>query len=196
LAGGPDVTPRIVAGSAGGRRLRTPPGASTRPTSDRVKEALFSALEAQVGTLAGRRFLDVFAGSGAIGLEARSRGASHVTLVERDPATARLIRANARSLGLDEVTVVAGAANTVAAEPPEGGGYDVCFLDPPYGLRASQLETLLGTLAASGWLQAGCIVVLERSRRDGDWSWPEGFEGLRAKKYGETMLWYGRVPPG
>ncbi len=101
---------RIVAGSAGGRRLRTPSGGRTRPTSDRVKEALFSALESQIGTLAGRRFLDLFAGSGAVGLEARSRGAQHVTLVERDPATAALIRANAKELGLDQVTVLVASA--------------------------------------------------------------------------------------
>jgi 16S rRNA (guanine966-N2)-methyltransferase len=189
------VTPRIVAGSAGGRRLRTPPGAATRPTSDRVKEALFSALEAQLGTLAGRRFLDVFAGSGAIGLEARSRGASQVTLLERDPATAGVIRANARALGLDRVSVVAGSASSAAAREPDGGGYDVCFLDPPYATGGPQLAALLTSLAGSGWLRPGALVVVERSRRDGEWTWPDGFEGLRAKRYGETMLWYGRVPP-
>jgi 16S rRNA (guanine966-N2)-methyltransferase len=190
------MTPRIVSGSAGGRRLRTPAGAGTRPTSDRVKEALFSALEAQLGTLVGRRFLDVFAGSGAIGLEARSRGAAAVTLMERDPAAAGLIRANAKTLGLDQVTVVAGSAGAAAAREPEGGGYDVCFLDPPYATSPVQLATLLVTLLQSGWLDPGGLVVLERSRRDGEWSWPGGFEHLRAKRYGETMLWYGRVLAG
>ncbi len=82
---------RIIAGEAGGRRLRTPPGGSTRPTSDRVREALFSALESQLGTIQGLRFLDVYAGSGAVGLEARSRGAAHVTLVERDAGNAALV---------------------------------------------------------------------------------------------------------
>jgi 16S rRNA (guanine966-N2)-methyltransferase len=190
------MSPRIVSGTAGGRRLRTPAGAGTRPTSDRVKEALFSALEAQLGALTGRRFLDVFAGSGAIGLEARSRGASHVTLMERDPAAASLIRANAKALGLDNVAVVSGSAGSAAARAPEGGGYDVCFLDPPYATSASQLSTLLVTLGQAGWLHDGALVVLERSRRDGEWIWPEGFEPLRSKKYGETMLWYGRVLAG
>jgi 16S rRNA (guanine966-N2)-methyltransferase len=183
---------RIVSGSAGGRRLRTPHGGATRPTSDRVKEALFSALEAQLGTLAGRRFLDVFAGSGAIGLEARSRGASHVTLVERDPSAAGLIRANAKALGLDQITVLAGAASSAAAQSPPGGGHDVCFLDPPYATDPAQLRTLLGQLAGSGWLNPGAAIVIERSSRDLHWTWPDGFEALRSKRYGETMLWYGR----
>jgi 16S rRNA (guanine966-N2)-methyltransferase len=187
---------RIVSGSAGGRRLRTPHGGGTRPTSDRVKEALFSALEAQLGTLAGRRFLDVFAGSGAIGLEARSRGASHVTLVERDPSAAGLIRANAKALGLDQITVLAGAASSAAAQSPTGGGYDVCFLDPPYTTPASQLSTLLVALRQAGWFDDDALVVIERSRRDGEWIWPEGFEPLRSKRYGETMLWYGHVLAG
>jgi 16S rRNA (guanine966-N2)-methyltransferase len=185
---------RIVSGSAGGRRLRTPQGSGTRPTSDRVKEALFSALEAQLGTLAGRRFLDVFAGSGGIGLEARSRGASHVTLVERDTSAARLIRANAKALGLDEVTVLASAAASVASSPPEGGGHDVGFLDPPYATVAATLATLLTSLTRSGWLNPGAVVVVERARRDGDWTWPAGFEHLRARRYGDTMLWYGHLP--
>jgi 16S rRNA (guanine966-N2)-methyltransferase len=186
---------RIVAGSAGGRRLRTPTGTRTRPTSDRVKEALFSALESQLGTLAGRRFLDLFAGSGAVGLEARSRGASQVTLVERDPATAALIRANAKELGLDHVTVLVASAASVAARAPDDDAYDVCFLDPPYDTAAAELTAVLEALTASAWLGAGALVVIERSRRDGGWTWPEGFESLRSKKYGETMLWYGLVAP-
>jgi 16S rRNA (guanine966-N2)-methyltransferase len=184
---------RIVAGSAGGRRLRTPSGGRTRPTSDRVKEALFSALESQIGTLAGRRFLDLFAGSGAVGLEARSRGAQNVTLVERDPATAALIRANAKELGLDQVTVLVASAFAVAERAPEDGAYDVCFLDPPYATAAAELAVLLEALLGSAWLRPGAVAVVERSRRDGPWAWPGGFEPLRSKKYGETMLWYGLV---
>jgi 16S rRNA (guanine966-N2)-methyltransferase len=184
---------RIVSGTAGGRRLRTPAGGRTRPTSDRVKEALFSALESQIGTLAGRRFLDLFAGSGAVGLEARSRGASQVTLVERDPAAASLIRANAKELGLDQVTVLVGSAASVVARSPEIAAFDVCFLDPPYATPAGEVAALLGALLGSAWVSPGAVVVMERSRRDAEWTWPAGFEPVRSKKYGETMLWYGLV---
>jgi 16S rRNA (guanine966-N2)-methyltransferase len=188
-----EAVTRIIAGEAGGRRLRTPPGSLTRPTSDRVREALFSALEAQLGTIAGRRFLDLYAGSGAIGLEASSRGAAQVTLVERDAKTAGLIRANARDLGLVDVTVIAGAAQTVAAQPPAGEPFDVAFLDPPYAAPAGDVAAVVGSLVAARWLGSEAVVVVERSRRDGEWIWPEGFDMLRAKRYGETMLWYGRV---
>ena len=112
------VVTRIIAGSAGGRRLRTPTGQGTRPTSDRVREALFSSLGSQLGSLAGLRFLDLYAGSGAVGLEARSRGAEHVTLVERDAAAAGLIRRNSADLGFDGVTVVARGAREFAAAAP------------------------------------------------------------------------------
>ena len=109
---------RIIGGSAGGRALRTPAGSKTRPTSDRVREALFSALESRLGTLRGRAFLDVYAGSGAVGLEAASRGASHVTFVERDRAAASLISQNARTLGLTELTVLSASATALAAGGP------------------------------------------------------------------------------
>ena len=184
---------RIIAGEVGGRRLRTPRGTTTRPTSDRVREALFSALESQLGTLAGLRFLDMYAGSGAVGLEARSRGAGHVTLVERDAGAASLVRANARQLGLTGVTVVARAAQTLVATAPAGGAFDVAFLDPPYATDAGDVGAVLAGLAKGGWLGSGAVVVVERSRRDGKWAWPEGFDPLRAKRYGETMLWYGRL---
>jgi 16S rRNA (guanine966-N2)-methyltransferase len=184
---------RIIAGQAGGRRLSTPRGSLTRPTSDRVREALFSALEAQVGTLAGRRFLDLYAGSGAVGLEARSRGAAHVTLVERDAKTARLIRTNATALGLADVTVVAATVQTLATQPPPDRPFDLAFLDPPYATPAAQITAVLGSLAGGGWLADEAVVVVERSRRDGEWSWPGGLEPLRSRKYGETMLWYGQV---
>ncbi len=186
---------RIIAGEAGGRRLRTPPGRATRPTSDRVREALFSALESQLGTITGRRFLDVYAGSGAVGLEARSRGAGQVGLVERDARTAGLIRANAKDLGLTEVTVFAAAALTVASGEPAGEPFDVAFLDPPYATDAVEVAAVLDALRARGWLDPMAVVVVERSRRDGDWIWPDGYQRLRSKTYGETMLWYGRVAP-
>src|SRR6478672_639808 len=98
---------RIIGGTAGGRRLRTPTGDATRPTADRVREALFSALESQLGSLTGLRFLDLYAGSGAVGLEAMSRGAGVVTAVESDRRTARLVQDNATALHFHKVEVLA-----------------------------------------------------------------------------------------
>lgn len=184
---------RIIAGAARGRRLRTPPGAATRPTADRVREALFSSLDARLGSLAGVRFLDVYAGSGAVGLEALSRGASTVTLIEVDRATAALIGQNARTLGLGSVTVLSAKAERIGKEPPAGGPCDVAFVDPPYSVPALQVMSVLATMLATGWFSPGAWIVVERSRRDNDWRWPDGVEAAQSKRYGETVLWYGRV---
>lgn len=187
---------RIIGGAAGGRRLRTPTGESTRPTSDRVREALFSSLEALLGSVHGLRFLDLYSGSGAVGLEARSRGAGVVTCVEQDRRTAALVRDNARSLGLT-VEVVANAVARHLAHPPRTP-YDVVFADPPYPLPTSAVESDLVALHEHGWLTPGALVVVERSSRGESLTWPEGYEALRERRYGETVLWYGRaasVPP-
>ena len=183
---------RIIGGSAGGRRIRTPTGESTRPTSDRVREALFSAIDAALGSLTGLRFLDLYAGSGAIGLEARSRGAGVVTAVEHDRRTAALIRENARALGMGGVDVVTGSVPRVLAHPPRAP-YDVVFLDPPYHLETARVVADLHALVVQYWLAAGALVVVERSSRSGDLGWPDGLEGLRSRRYGETMLWYGHA---
>lgn len=187
---------RIIGGAAGGRRLRTPTGESTRPTSDRVREALFSSLEALLGSVHGLRFLDLYAGSGAVGLEARSRGAGVVTCVEQDRRTAALVRDNARSLGLP-VEVVACAVARHLAHPPRTP-YDVVFADPPYPLPTAAVDADLVALREHGWLTPGAVVVVERSSRGGSLAWPGGYEALRERRYGETVLWYGRatsVPP-
>lgn len=185
---------RIIGGAAGGRRLITPRGTATRPTSDRVREALFSAIEAWCGSLAGLRFLDLYAGSGAVGLEAWSRGAGVVTFVEQDRRTAALIARNAATLGVSRSHVaassVAAALRTVPSAP-----YDLAFLDPPYPLPDSDVSTALTALVASEWLVPGALVVVERSARGAELVWPEGLVGERSKKYGETMLWYGHAAP-
>jgi 16S rRNA (guanine966-N2)-methyltransferase len=187
---------RIIGGSAGGRRLRTPPGEATRPTSDRVREALFSALESQLGSLTGLRFLDLYAGSGAIGLEARSRGAGAVTAVESDRRTARLVEANAASLGFDGIEVRAHPVARVLASAAVAP-YDVVVADPPYPLENTALEEVLLLLVHHGWVGDGSLVVVERSARTPEPRWPEGLVLLRSKAYGETVLWYVRAdPPG
>ena len=181
---------RIIGGEAGGRRLRTPTGESTRPTSDRVREALFSSLEALLGSVQGLRFLDLYAGSGAVGLEARSRGAGVVTCVEQDRRTAALVRDNARSLGLD-VEVVAGAVGRHLAHPPRTP-YDVVFADPPYAVPDEEITAMLAALVDGGWLAPDALVVVERSRRTREFDWVEGITAERSRRYGETTLWYGR----
>lgn len=183
---------RIIGGSAGGRRLSTPRGQLTRPTSDRVREALFSSIEAWCGSLAGLRFLDLYAGSGAVGLEAWSRGAGVVTFVEQDRRTSSLITTNARSLGFGRAEVLTSPVHTALARTP-AAPYDVVFLDPPYPLEDTALAHALGALDDQGWLVPGAMVVVERSSRSPEPEWPAGVSGHRQRKYGETTLWYGHA---
>jgi 16S rRNA (guanine966-N2)-methyltransferase len=182
---------RIIGGTAGGRRLKTPPGEGTRPTSDRVREALFSALESHLGTLTGHSVLDLYAGSGAVALEALSRGASSATAVESDRRVARLISANAGDLGLN-LTVVARPVEKVSAEPARDP-FDVVFADPPYPLSEQDLAVTLANLDANGWVAAGSLVIIERSSRSPQPTYPAGWETLRERRYGETVLWYVRL---
>ena len=183
---------RIIAGAAKGRRLKTPPGSTTRPTSDRVREAFFSAVEAWCGSLHGLRFLDLYAGSGAVGLEAWSRGAGVVTLVEQDRRTASLVGDNARTVGFPQADVRATSVAATLRRPPTAP-YDVVFSDPPYPLTDDEVAADLAALADQGWLVPGALVVVERSRRSAEPTWPVGFEDTRSKRYGETVLWYGHA---
>ena len=157
---------RIIAGRAGGRRLQTPTGDRTRPTSDRVREALFSAIESWAGSLHDLRFLDLYAGSGAIGLEAWSRGAAAVTFVESDRRTADLVRANARAIGCEVADVVARPVTAVLAEPARVP-YDVVFSDPPYPLDDDTVADDLALLVAQGWLDDGALVVADEEETNG-----------------------------
>ena len=183
---------RIIGGTAGGRRLTTPRGARTRPTSDRVREALFSAIESWCGSLQGLRFLDLYAGSGAVGLEAWSRGAGIVTMVEQDKKTAALIATNAATIGFPRANVIATAVSTALAKSPMAP-YDIVFLDPPYPLTEEALAADLAALADNDWLVPGALVVVERGSRSPEPTWPDLVEDTRSKKYGETTLWYGHA---
>lgn len=183
---------RIIGGNAGGRRIQTPGGQHTRPTTDRVREALFSAVESWCGSLQGLRFLDLYAGSGAVGLEAWSRGAGVVSLVESDRRTARLIYENAKLLGFSRVHVVTNSVAAALARPPSAP-YDVVFVDPPYHLDDDVLAGELTLLSDHEWLVPGAMVVVERASRSPEPAWPEGFSGTRQRKYGETTLWYGHA---
>ncbi|MCY7401374.1 MAG: 16S rRNA (guanine(966)-N(2))-methyltransferase RsmD [Nocardioides sp.] len=181
---------RIIGGAAGGRRLDTPRGQTTRPTSERVREALFSAIESRCGSLDGLRFLDLYAGSGAVGLEAWSRGAGVVTLVEHDRRTAALISRNATTLGFSRAHVMAASVATALHAPPTAP-YDLVFCDPPYAMPDEEVATNLTALVQHDWLVPGALVVVERPGRRSEVVWPEGIVGERTKRYGETALWYG-----
>ncbi|TCO44312.1 16S rRNA (guanine966-N2)-methyltransferase [Kribbella antiqua] len=180
---------RIIGGAAGGRRIAVPPGSGTRPTADRVREALFSSLESEFGSFHGLAVLDLYAGSGAIGLEALSRGAARVVLVESDRRAADVISANVRVVGLPGATVLTRPVEKVAAG--EGlGPFDLVYADPPYKLETGELQDVLVELLEKGWLAEDAVVVVERGKRE-PWEWPEGFAALRDRKYGEARLWYG-----
>jgi 16S rRNA (guanine966-N2)-methyltransferase len=185
---------RVIAGKAGGRRLAVPPGTGTRPTSDRAREGLFSTWQSLLGgPLQGERVLDLYAGSGAVGLEALSRGAGHTLLVEADARAARVIRENVRNLGLPGAEVRAGKAEQIIRTPAPTDPYDIVFLDPPYAVSDADLREILLTLRTGGWLATEVLVTVERSTRGGEFQWPDGFEPLRARRYGEGTFWYGRA---
>ncbi|MCC2277437.1 16S rRNA (guanine(966)-N(2))-methyltransferase RsmD [Streptomyces sp. ET3-23] len=184
---------RVIAGTAGGRRLAVPPGTGTRPTSDRAREGLFSTWQSLLGTLDGIRVLDLYGGSGAVGLEALSRGAGHVLLVEADARAARVIRENVRVIGLPGAEVRTGKAEQIAAGAAPSAPYDVVFLDPPYAVTDDEVREILLTLRAGGWLAEDALATVERSTRGGEFRWPDGFDALRARRYGEGTLWYGRA---
>lgn len=186
---------RIISGTAGGRRLQTPPGSSTRPTSDRVREALFSRLEHR-GLLEGARVLDLYAGSGALGLEAASRGAAQVLLVESRKAAAKVIRANAAVIGHPDVRVLADTVErALAADPPAGVRMDLVLVDPPYDVSEDALSAVLAALVGHQWLARDAFVVVERSSRSPQPTWPEGLELSGEKRYGETAMWFAEPPP-
>ncbi|MFE7426686.1 16S rRNA (guanine(966)-N(2))-methyltransferase RsmD [Streptomyces sp. NPDC014646] len=184
---------RVIAGAAGGRLLAVPPGTGTRPTSDRAREGLFSTWESLLGGLDDTRVADLYAGSGAVGLEALSRGAAHALLVEADPRAVRVVRDNARALGLPGAEVRTGRAEQIVSGPPPAVPYDIVFLDPPYAVTDGDLCEILITLRTQGWLTPDALVTVERSTRGGEFGWPAGFEPLRSRRYGEGTLWYGHA---
>jgi 16S rRNA (guanine966-N2)-methyltransferase len=182
---------RVIAGKAGGRRLTVPGGMSTRPTSDRAREGLFATVLSETGPLDGKRVLDLYAGSGAVGLEALSRGARHVLMVESDPRAVAAIKANIAAIKLPGSTVTPGRVERVLARPPATeGGYDLVFADPPYAVSDAEVTRVLGMLA-EGWLARDALVVVERATRSGTVAWPPGFLPGKSRRYGEATFWHG-----
>lgn len=179
---------RIIAGTAGGRTIRTPRGRDTRPTTDRVREALFSRVEALLH-LDGARVLDLYAGSGALGLEALSRGAAALVAIERHRATARLVEQNARLLSLsDQVQVRTGSVEPLLAAGPGAPPFHLVLADPPYPLGEEELTRTLEALVRHGWLEPDALVVVERSSRSPRPTWPAGLQHLDTRTYGEAAL--------
>lgn len=179
---------RIVAGRAGGRSLAVPPK-GTRPTSDRVREAIFSRLE-HYGAIDGARVLDLYAGSGALGLEAASRGAAEVTLVDVSRQAAQVCATNVTALGLDGVRVVTDKAARVAATAPTHP-WDLVFLDPPYDVADAEVAEVLAALEPH--VSTRCVVVVERSARSPEPRWPSSWSRIAAKTYGDTAVHYAEV---
>lgn len=185
---------RIIAGRRGGHRLEMPPHQHTRPTSDRVREAAFSLVAAWAGT-AGEpadtmldrfSFLDLYGGSGAVALEAASRGAGPVTCVERDRGTAFLARRNAEAVDLPVVVVAEPVESFLAQHRPRA--YDVVWLDPPYDVPTDTVERVVTRVLAGGWLADDGLVVAERATRDTPPSWPAALRVQWSRRYGETTL--------
>jgi 16S rRNA (guanine966-N2)-methyltransferase len=187
---------RVIAGTAGGRTLRVPPGNGTRPTSDRAREGLFASVMSEFGDLDGVRVMDLYAGSGALGLEALSRGAASVLFVESDARAAAVVKANVKAVGLPGATVAVDKVERLLARPPGdrehqlGAGYDLVIADPPYAVTDEAVAQVLALLAA-GWLAAGALVVVERATRSGPFEWPPGYDEGKSRRYGEATFWYG-----
>lgn len=189
---------RIVAGAAGGIPLKSVPGDSTRPTTDRVKEALFSRLESY-DVLANARVLDLYAGAGSLGIEAASRGARSVLLVELAPKAVAVCQTNAGLINKalrnnSLVSVRRGSVDSVldSFAPVTGGtagkSWNLVFMDPPYPLSEEELATTLEKVSLV--LDVDATVVIERSTRSPEPIWPAGMERFAEKKYGETRLWF------
>jgi 16S rRNA (guanine966-N2)-methyltransferase len=179
---------RVIAGTARGRRLVAPDGDQVRPTKDIAREALFSALDAR-GALADAAVLDLYAGTGALAIEALSRGAASAVVVERDRGALQAIRANIEVLaGSGRVEVVArDVSRYLAGGPPVDGRFDLIFVDPPYGTPDDEVTAVLARLTAPGWLAPTAIVSVERPHRHPVVA-PAGLSTGWERTFGDTLL--------
>ena len=181
---------RIIGGDLRGRSIKVPE-TQTRPTSNRVREAIFSSVEHAVSGLGDLRVLDLFAGSGAFGIESISRGAAEAVLIEKDLQAADTLHSNIASLGIKTARVLITDVFLRISEPTTAGKFDVVFIDPPYDLDDDQVNALLAHLPKNGWLADYGLLVVERGSKS-KVIWPESIEQLREKFYGDTTIWYGQ----
>lgn len=186
--------PRIIAGRLGGRQILSPPGSATRPTADRVREAVFSRLE-DWDALDGAQVLDLYAGTGALAFEALSRGARSAELLDTSAKVCAQLRRTARSLDLTASTRISTGraerrARQLASAAAHGAApIDLVFLDPPYEQPTAEIEQLLADLLPA--LAPDALVVIERSARSAPPAWPTGYLGDGSRSYGETVIHYG-----
>lgn len=188
---------RIIAGKARGRRLAVP-ATGTRPTSDRVREALFASVESRLGGRGASwtevSVCDLWSGSGALALEAWSRGAGRVLAVDRSPKAVGVIEANIAELNAEGVRVQRSDVTRALAQPPAGGAFDVVFADPPYEDDDQMVRSTLASGLAHGWFTSNALLVVERrARASGPPVLPDGISTLDERTYGDTVLWYGLV---
>ena len=181
---------RLISGVAGVRRLKVP-RAGVRPTGDRAREGLFNSLGSLLD-LDSARVLDLYAGSGALGLEALSRGAAEAVFVENGGGVLPVLRANIATVGLPGAVVVQGSVATVVAGRAPAA-FDLVLADPPYAVPVEEVLGVLGSLTSGGWLAPDAVVVVERSSREPAFEWPTPLSGLRDRRYGEAVLRYGRL---
>jgi 16S rRNA (guanine966-N2)-methyltransferase len=181
---------RIIGGDFRGRSIKVP-GAEIRPTSSRVREAIFSSVEHAVSGLDDLRVLDLFSGSGAFGIESISRGAAESVLIEKDLRAADSLHINIASFGIKNARVVIADVFIEVAQKSGRGTFDVVFIDPPYAVEDEQVDALIANLVENDWLNEYALIVVERGSRS-QVLWPQQVEELRKKVYGDTSIWYGQ----
>jgi 16S rRNA (guanine966-N2)-methyltransferase len=188
---------RIIAGVAKGRTLGTVAGA-TRPTSDRAREGLFSSLLSEFGDFLGLHVLDLFGGSGAIGLEALSRGASLVHIVEKDVDAQKTIENNCELVNKNKPVgkfhLYSMSAQRFVSDPPKEK-YHIVYVDPPFDFSDSEVEEILTKLNTGGFLKDDAIIAVERTSKRSNFSWPYGFSAVRERNYGQATIFYGNYTP-
>ena len=186
---------RIIAGSAKGKVLTSPPDSRTRPTSDRAREGLFSSLDSEFSSLVGLNFLDLYAGSGAVGVEAYSRGAALVHAVESEGDMGSIAISNFQLVknasGSYRVFHTKAERFLESEHAAEKGQYDIIFMDPPYELSNSVIEDLLQTIITRDLLQPRGIVAIERESKSAPFTWPHPLEAIKVRSYGQGSIYYG-----
>ncbi|MEI6404573.1 MAG: 16S rRNA (guanine(966)-N(2))-methyltransferase RsmD [Actinomycetes bacterium] len=181
---------RIIAGQFKGRTLEVPPSV-TRPTSSRVREAIFSSIQHTLAGFDDLAVLDLFAGSGALGIEALSRGADHVVFIENDRTACEVISNNLVKCGTRAIVTCSDALIVVGQNNPHGP-FDVVFADPPYSLDDEAVTMLLHHLMEGKWMAADGLLVVERGTKS-EFAWPVEFEEITKRTYGDTAIWYGQL---
>jgi len=186
---------RIIAGSAKGKTLISPPDARTRPTSDRAREGLFSSLISEFSSLTGLSFLDLFAGSGAVGVEALSRGAKLVHAVESEGDMGNVAISNFQLVnspaGSYRVFHTKAERFLESDHANEKSQYDIIFMDPPYELSNAAIEELLATILSRGLLRPHGIIAIERESKGAPFTWPTPLEEIKVRSYGQGSIYYG-----